>query len=124
MAGHRTRAFTITECLVALVLLAAAAALMAQMLGGVAQQRRAADQQSLALQETANLMEQLFAMPYAELTPERAADLPCPNWPGTACPPLGWTLRSLPARMNRRQKKSAWPSAGSTVAANTEFRCS
>jgi prepilin-type N-terminal cleavage/methylation domain-containing protein len=73
--GAPQRAFTITESLVALVLLAAAAALMAQMLGSVAHQRRAADQQSLALQEAANLMEQLFAMPYAELTPERAADL-------------------------------------------------
>ena len=73
--GAPHRGFTITESLVALVLLAAAAALMAQMLGGVAQQRRAADQQSLALQETANLMEQLFTMPYAELTPERAAEL-------------------------------------------------
>jgi ribose 1,5-bisphosphokinase PhnN len=48
---------------------------MAQMLGGVARQRRAADQQAMALQETANLMEQLFEMPYAELTSERAADL-------------------------------------------------
>ena len=73
--GQARPAFTITESLVALVLLGAAAALMAQTLGGVAQQRRAADQQSLALQETANLMEQLFAMPYAELTPERATDL-------------------------------------------------
>jgi prepilin-type N-terminal cleavage/methylation domain-containing protein len=73
--GAPHRGFTITESLVALVLLAAAAALMAQTLAGVAQQRRAADQQSLALQETANLMEQLFAMPYAELTPERTADL-------------------------------------------------
>ncbi len=69
------RGFTITECLVALVLLGAAAALLAQTLGGVAHQRRAADRQSLALQETANLMEQLFAIPYAELTPQRAAEL-------------------------------------------------
>jgi prepilin-type N-terminal cleavage/methylation domain-containing protein len=69
------RGFTITECLVALVLLGAAAALMAQVLGGVVQQRRAADQQSLALLETANLMEQLVAIPYAELTPQRAAEL-------------------------------------------------
>jgi hypothetical protein len=58
-----------------LVLLGAAAALMAQTLGGVAQQRRAADQQALALQEAANLMEQVSAIPYAELTRERAADL-------------------------------------------------
>jgi prepilin-type N-terminal cleavage/methylation domain-containing protein len=73
--GWPQRAFTVTECLVALALLGAAAALMAQVLGGVAQQRRAADQQSLALQEAANLMEQLFAIPFAVLTPERAADL-------------------------------------------------
>jgi hypothetical protein len=33
----------------------------------------------LALQEAANLMEQLFAIPYAELTPQRAADLRLSN---------------------------------------------
>lgn len=74
-AGQPRPAFTITESLVALALLGAAAALMAQTLGGVAQQRRAADQHSLAMQEAANVMEQLFAVPYAELTPERAAGL-------------------------------------------------
>ena len=108
----------------ALVLLGAAAALMAQTLGGVAQQRRAADQQSLALQEAANLMEQLFAIPYAELTPERAADLRLSELARHQLPGARLDVAVTPSRMNRRQKKSAWPSGGSTAAANTERRCS
>ncbi|HPM84737.1 MAG TPA: hypothetical protein PLF81_28725, partial [Candidatus Anammoximicrobium sp.] len=72
---RRRAAFSVTECLVALVLLGAAVALMAQLLGTAGVQRRVADQHALALQETANLMERLFALPYSELTPERAAEL-------------------------------------------------
>lgn len=71
----RRAAFTITECLVALVLLGAAAALLTQLVAAVGVQRRVAEQHSLALQETANLMERLFALPYAELTTQRAAEL-------------------------------------------------
>ncbi len=70
----RRAAFTVTECLVALVLLGAAAALMAQLVAAVGVQRRVADQHALALQETANLLERLFALPYAELTTQRAAE--------------------------------------------------
>jgi len=58
-----------------LVVLGAAAALLGQLLGELAQQRRAADQQTLALQQAANAMEQLAVIPYADLTPERAATL-------------------------------------------------
>jgi Tfp pilus assembly protein PilE len=72
---RRRAAFTVTECLVALVLLGAAAALMAQLVSAVGVQRRVADQHALALQETANLVERLFALPYAELTTQRAAEL-------------------------------------------------
>ena len=72
---RRRAAFTIAECLVALVLLGAATALLAQLIAAVGIQRRVADQHSLALQETANLMERLFAVPYAELTPQRAGEL-------------------------------------------------
>jgi len=70
----RRAAFTVTECLVALVLLGAAAVLMAQLVAAVGVQRRVADQHALALQETANLMERLFALPFAELTTPRAAE--------------------------------------------------
>ena len=68
-------AFTIAECLVALAVLGVAAALLGQLLGEVAQQRRAADRQSVAWQEAANLLEQLSVIPFAELTPERAASV-------------------------------------------------
>ncbi len=73
--ARRCAAFTVTECLVALVLLGAAVALMAQLLATAGVQRRVADQHALALQETSNLMERLFAVPYSELTAERAAEL-------------------------------------------------
>ncbi len=72
---RRRAAFSVTECLVALVLLGAAVALMAQLLATAGVQRRVADQHALALQETANLMERLFALPYSELTTQRAAEL-------------------------------------------------
>ena len=71
----KRRSFTIAECVVALVLLGAAMALMMQTVAAVSQQRRVADQHALALQETANLMERLFALPFAELSSEQAAKL-------------------------------------------------
>jgi len=74
LRGRRARsAFTVPECLVALAVLGVAAALLGQLLGEVAQQRRAADRQAGAWQEAANLLEQLSVIPFAELTPERAA---------------------------------------------------
>lgn len=71
----RRAAFSIAECLVALVLLGAATALLAQFVAAAGTQRRVAEQHALALQETANLMERLFAISFVELTAERAREL-------------------------------------------------
>ncbi len=67
------RAVTIIEVLAAFVLVAAATTVCLNLLVGRAAQRRAIQDQQTALQEAANLMERLSALPWDELGDEAAA---------------------------------------------------
>jgi hypothetical protein len=65
----------LAEVGVSLIVLAVAMIVVAQMLAAVATQRRVADQHALAQQEAANLMERLFAVPWAGLAQDTASRL-------------------------------------------------
>ena len=69
------RGAMLAEVGVALVVLSVAMILVAQMVAAVGTQHRMAEQNALAQQEAANLMERLFVMPWTELTQETASQL-------------------------------------------------
>lgn len=71
--ARRPRGFSLIETAVAMTVLATAVLLVSQTVALVTRQQQAVARQSLAMQEAANLMEQLFALSWSELTPERAA---------------------------------------------------
>lgn len=66
-------AFTITEVVITCIILAVALAVCVRFLGEAALQRRAMRNRQVVLYETANLMEQLCAKAYRDLTPEGVA---------------------------------------------------
>ena len=66
-------AFTVTETVVACVILGALLTVSGQMLRAVVQQRRAADLRTCAVWEATNQMEQITLEAYDELTPENLA---------------------------------------------------
>jgi prepilin-type N-terminal cleavage/methylation domain-containing protein len=65
------RGFNLLEMLAAVVVMTALLLILAQFLGTVAQQRRRAARRLLAVEEAANAMEQVAALAYTELTPDR-----------------------------------------------------
>jgi Tfp pilus assembly protein PilV len=67
------RGFTLTETAVAMITLAAAIVAVAQLVSAVAAHRLTAEREALARQEASNLMERVFALPWAELTEENVA---------------------------------------------------
>ncbi len=69
----RRAGFAFYEAVMASALTLAAIAGVAHLLGVVTQQRRAAQEQSAALVEAGNLMEDLASRPWDELTPQRLA---------------------------------------------------
>ncbi len=75
MTRPRARGFTVTELLVACVVLVALLAVCFEIVGASLSARRAASRRLIARQEAANLMERLAARPWDELTPELAAGL-------------------------------------------------
>jgi prepilin-type N-terminal cleavage/methylation domain-containing protein len=99
------RGFTLTEVTVATVVLAAAIVAVTQLMATVAARRGAAEREALARQETANLMEHLFAMPWPELNEQRVAELQL----SAACreamadPQLNVTVESVPGTPAGRQ---------------------
>jgi hypothetical protein len=72
VAAARRRGYGLVELSVAGLLLAVAMAIVAQTAGWLALERRGAERRQRAMQEAANLMEQLTARPWSELTPELA----------------------------------------------------
>ncbi len=69
------RAVTIIEVLAAFVLVAVATTVCLKLLVARAAQHRAIQDQQTALQEAANLMERLSALPWDELTDEAAGEV-------------------------------------------------
>jgi prepilin-type N-terminal cleavage/methylation domain-containing protein len=67
------RGFTITEVVVAMVLLTVAIALVAQTVAAVGRQSLVVQRKATAIQEAANLLEQTLAVPWDELTEENVA---------------------------------------------------
>jgi Tfp pilus assembly protein PilV len=66
---------TLVETTCALFILGVATAAVVHMVSTIAMQRRLADRQTLAAEEAANLMEEIFAMPWSEITDEKLAAL-------------------------------------------------
>lgn len=75
----RRRAFTIIESLLAVGVISVAFVLLAQFLTLAAGQRRAGEERRIALQEAANVLERISALPADEATAERVA-----NWQPSA----------------------------------------
>jgi len=66
----RRSGFTILETLVAVAMLTALLAVAMQVCTATAAQRRQTQQQLVAVEETANVMERVAALPWDDLTPE------------------------------------------------------
>jgi hypothetical protein len=64
------------EAIVALVIAMAVLATVGQLLALAGGQRRAALQRAAAVREAGNLMEEVLARPWAELTPDKLAQMP------------------------------------------------
>jgi prepilin-type N-terminal cleavage/methylation domain-containing protein len=71
--------FTILEMIVAMLLLGTAMAIVVPVLGWMGVESRLALQRQEAAQELHNLMDELTARPYAELTPEAAGKIELPD---------------------------------------------
>jgi hypothetical protein len=71
----RRRAFTTCEVAVALLLLVVAMTTTVQVLGWVAAERRGVERRQWAVEEAANVMERLTALPWDQVTGERARAL-------------------------------------------------
>ena len=87
------RGAILVEVGVALVVLSVAMILVAQLLAALGTQHRRAEQNALARQEAANLMERLFATPWAELSPQAAAQLTLSEQCGLRLPDARLTAR-------------------------------
>lgn len=71
---HKTRnAMTVLEVMLALAVLSLAFVLLAQFLTASAQQRRVSERRRIALQEVANSLERVAALPWDEVTSEKLA---------------------------------------------------
>ncbi len=70
---HARNGATIVELMIALAVLAAVLVTVTQALLGLAIQRRAAQRQQQALIEAANVMERMMALPFDDVTDEKAA---------------------------------------------------
>jgi hypothetical protein len=73
LAGPARRGYLLVELSMATMLLAVAMVLTVQLLGWTASERRAVERHERAVQEAANLMERLTALPWDRATPEAAA---------------------------------------------------
>ena len=71
----RTRGMTLIETMCAIFILGVATTAVVHMVSTIAMQRRFADRQTLGAEEAANLMEEIFAMPWSEITDEKLAEL-------------------------------------------------
>ena len=91
------RGAILVEVGVALVVLSVAMILVAQMLAALGTQRRVAEQNALAQQEAANLMERLFATPWAELTQQAASQLNLSERCGPRLPGASLTAKVVPS---------------------------
>jgi prepilin-type N-terminal cleavage/methylation domain-containing protein len=69
---RRRPGFTLAELIVAVVVLAAAMVAVAQTVIAVSRQQQSAARQALALQEAANAMERLYALPWSRLVQAEA----------------------------------------------------
>jgi Tfp pilus assembly protein PilV len=67
--------FVLLEVVVAFGLLAVLIAVCLQMLSATAAGRRAAERRAVALQEAANIMERIAAMPWDQITGERLQEI-------------------------------------------------
>lgn len=77
--GGRRRASdgaTVVEAIVAMTVALAVLATVGQLLGLAIGQRRAATQRAVAVREAGNLMEELMAWPWAEITPDKLEQVP------------------------------------------------
>lgn len=72
--GKPRRGMTLTELIVAMVVLAAAWTILAQSIALSAAQRRTAQRHAIAREEAANLLERAMALPWTETTAERLAE--------------------------------------------------
>jgi prepilin-type N-terminal cleavage/methylation domain-containing protein len=72
--AERRRGFTLFEVAMAALMLGIAMTVTVQLAGWVAAERRSAGRRGRAVQEAANVMERLAALPWDRLTPETAAD--------------------------------------------------
>lgn len=82
LGGAHRRApdgMAVVEAIVAMVIALAVLATVGQLLALAAGQRRAALQRAAAVREAGNLMEQVMARPWAEITPDKLAQLPLPE---------------------------------------------
>lgn len=91
------RGAMLAEMGVALVVVSVAIILVAQMLAALGTQRRVAEQNALAQQEAANLMERLFATPWAELTQTTASQLTLSERCGPRLPDASLTAKVVPS---------------------------
>jgi prepilin-type N-terminal cleavage/methylation domain-containing protein len=72
----RRRAFTLVEVALSLLLLAIAMSSTVKVFGWVAAERRDSERRQWAIQEVANLMERLTALPWDGVTPGAAGRMP------------------------------------------------
>jgi hypothetical protein len=72
------RGVILVEVVVGCALAALLLALCVQMLSLTAFERRDVEQRSIALEQAANLIERVAAMPYDQITPEKLAELKLP----------------------------------------------
>jgi hypothetical protein len=63
------------ELALSAALLGALIVVSLQLLAALSAQRRTAERQAIAMQEAANLLERVSALPWREVTPERLADV-------------------------------------------------
>lgn len=108
------RAFTLTECIVAMVLLGAVAATTVPLLRNAAHIRRETDRRQRALLEVGNALEPIRGMAYDEITPETLADL---RLPANVAERLGgasleWSVATETQRIpgTRVTCRAVWPS--------------
>lgn len=115
IAPHHRRGVTILEALLALAVLSLTFGLLAQFLAATAQQKRIGEQRRLALQESANALEQVAALSWEDLTTEKlAAVVPSPALTG-AIPHAELKLQvqaeAGPPEAKRVRVEVSWPNA-------------
>ena len=112
---RRCRGTTLLETTLAFVVLSCAFVMLAQFLTAANQQRRLSEQRRLALQEAANVLEHVAALPWDDVTAEKlAAVTPSPAL-RSAAPAAELKLQLQadegPPRAKRVHVEVAWPSA-------------